>query len=166
MPLVSSGLAEDCPDVIGQKLLIRCCHGWGWTYRLDGNQVGFEDETLAMGEIEVIPERYVEFTTPRCGILGRIERLPSDYRFRRFLAFIMSDGCDFDFTGNIAPSWRVFVGDGKLDLESEWFPILDGETTIAGYGAIGRDSISLDKSLANWQTLSEQVVPGNPLGAP
>ena len=109
-----------------------------------------------MGEIQVVPERYVAYTTPRCGLFGRIEKLPTGYRFNRFLAFIMSDGCDYDFTDNIAPAWRVFVGDGELDLESEWFPILRGESTIAGYGSIGRDSCALDKSEGYRKAVSEQ----------
>ena len=155
-PLIPSGLSESCPDVIGERLLIRCVSGWGWTHRPDGTFQSFEDDTLTAGEIEVIPERYVEFTTPRCGLLGLIEKLPGDYRFRRFLAFIMSDGCDYDFTDNIAPAWRVFVGDGELDLESEWFPVLGGETTIAGYGSVGRDAQSLDRSEARWQSQIDQ----------
>ena len=162
MPLIPSGLSESCPDVLGEQLLIRCTHGWGWTHRPNGSLEAFEDETLAMGEIGIIPERYVEHTTPRCGLLGRIEKLPGDYRFDRFLAFIMSDGCDYDFTDNIAPAWRIFVGDGELDLESEWFPVLGGETTIAGYGSVGRDSESLDRSEASWQTRSEQGAATNP----
>ena len=105
MPLVASGLSENCPNVIGKPLLIRCVHGWGWTHHPNGSLEAFENETLAMGEIEIVPGQYVEYTTPRCGILGRITKLPGDYRFERFLAFIMSDGCDYDFTDNIAPGF-------------------------------------------------------------
>ena len=161
IPLIPSGLAENCPDVIGKRLLIRCCHGWGWTHHPNGTTEIFDDETLDMGEIHIVPERYVEYTTPRCGLLGRIEKLPDGYRFNRFLAFIMSDGCDYDFTDNIAPAWRVFVGDGELDLDSEWFPILGGDSTIAGYGSVGIDSEALDRAEARRKTWSEQAAPLN-----
>ena len=144
-PLIPSGLLEDCPDVIGRKLLIRCCNGWGWTRSGDGERQEFTDEAIINGEIEVIPERYVEFTTPRCGIMGRIERLPGNYRFKKFLAFIITDGCDFDFTDNIAGAWRIFIGDGELDLDHEWFPILRGGLTLSGYGSVGLDSEALDR---------------------
>ena len=136
--------------------MIRCCHGWGWTSRKGGKSEPFTDEALAMGEIHVVPEQYIDFTAPRCGILGRIDKIPGDYQFKRFLAFIMSDGCDYNFTDQIAPVWRVFVGDGELDLESEWFPILRGDSTIDGYGSVGLDSNALDRAEARYKTTSEQ----------
>ena len=68
-----------------------------------------------MGRIEVVPEAYIEFTAPRGGITGRVVQAPAPYEFTRFVAFIMSDGADYDFTGNIAPCWRVIFGNGNLE---------------------------------------------------
>ena len=56
-------------------------------HRPNGISENFDDETLVMGEIQIAPERYVEYTTPRCGLLGRIENLPAGNRFSRFLAW-------------------------------------------------------------------------------
>jgi hypothetical protein len=60
----------------------------------------------------------------------------------------MSDGCDYNFTDNIAPAWRVMLGDGDLDCESAWFPILNGREVYSGYGSVGLDSGWLDQSEA------------------
>ena len=143
-PLPPSGLSENCPDIIGQQLLLRCCNGWGWTHQPNGTQEIFEDSTLFSGDIEIIPEQYVDFTAPRSGFYGHINKLPGDYSFTKFVAFIMTEGCDFDLTDNIAPAWRVFLGDGDLDLDSSWMPILTGEK-IGGYGTIAENSKAHDK---------------------
>ena len=90
-----------------------------------------------------MPEAYVEFRSPKSGIIGRVVTAPAGYRFTRFLAFIMSDGVDHDFTENIAGFWRVMFGDGDLDLESDWFPILGGESTLFGYGIVAQDADGL-----------------------
>jgi len=70
--------------------------------------------------------------------------MPPGYSFKRFVALTMSDGCDYDFTEHIAPAWRVMLGDGEVDYESEWFPILGGEDVYFGYGAIGLNEHYLD----------------------
>ncbi len=59
----------------------------------------------------------------------------------------MSDGCDWDFTENIAPAWRIMFGYGELDYQKEWFPILSGPDVYFGYGAIGRNREMLDHKL-------------------
>lgn len=146
IPMIPSGLSDDCPDVIGQRLMIRCCNGWGWTHSPGGVPQLFDDPNLVAGEIEVIPEQYVAFTTPRCGIAGRVVHCPPGFQLERFVAFIMSDGCDYDFSDNIAPAWRVMVGDGELDCESEWFPTLRGSRVFSGYGSVGCDSEALDRA--------------------
>ena len=51
---------------------------------------------------------------------------------------------------------------GELDLDSEWYPILDGGSTIAGCGSIGRDSEALDRSEAHRRRSSERAVEGIP----
>ena len=112
----------------------------------DGECIGLDDEAVVMGRIEVVPEAYIEFTAPRGGITGRVVQAPAPYEFTRFVAFIMSDGADYDFTGNIAPCWRVIFGNGNLDLETTWFPLLDGDDAILGYGTIGKDEDWLRRS--------------------
>ena len=117
----------------------------------------FEDETLAMGELEIVPEEYVHFTTPRSGIAGRIVWNTGMYSLTRFVAFIMNDGCDYNFTDKIAHAWRVMVGDGGVDYESSWFPIISGPNSYFGYGVIGLDRIWLDRAGTTWHPMSEQV---------
>ena len=156
MPLIPSGLSPTCIDVLGSTLLIQCLQGWGWSHVVDGHHVPFDDEVVAMGRIEVIPESYVEFTAPCCGITGSVPHAPGQYRFTRFVAFIMSDGLDYNFTDHIAPCWRVIFGNGCLDLESAWFPILDGDDTLFGYGTVGKNAEWLRRSGHLFQTKSEQ----------
>ncbi len=145
-PITPSGLAPTCPDVVGTTLLIQCINGWGWTQLVDGELRVLNDPSLLMSRIVIEPEAYVEFTTPRCGITGRVTRKPQGYSFTRFLAFIMSDGINYDFKERIAPCWRVLFGNGDLDLESTWFPTLKGECTIYGYGRVGQDADWLQQS--------------------
>lgn len=145
-PQIPSGLSPTCPDVPGSTLTIQCVHGWGWTQRICGKNTIFDDETLAMELIQVIPEAYVNFPAPRCGITGSVVQIPAPYECGRFLAFIMSDGVDYNFTDNIAPCWQVMFGNGDLDLDSSWFPILAGEETLFGYGIVGQDAEWLQKS--------------------
>ena len=144
MPLVPSGLSPDCPDVIGETLTIRCVSGWGWNLKAEGEISTIESGSILSSEIEVVPERYVDFTGPRCCISGRVTRSPAGYCLERFVAFIMSDGCDYNFTDNIAHSWRVMVGDGELDCDYDWFPILNGRKVYFGFGTVGLDSEWLD----------------------
>lgn len=160
IPLVPSGLSPECPDVLGTPLLIQCLGGWGWTQHIDGKTTSFDDLSFLTSRVEVVPEAYIDFTSPRCGIAGRVVRSPEGYQFTRFLAFIMSDGLDYNFTENIAPAWRVFFGDGDIDLESEWFPILKGEGTLDGYGTVARDLDSLRRSGHLIKNLSEQAADG------
>jgi hypothetical protein len=73
----------------------------------------------------------------------------------------MSDGCDYDFTQNIAPAWRVMLGDGELDYDSEWFPILKGQDVYFGYGSIGLDDHHFALSESRRRQCSEQGAGGN-----
>lgn len=143
IPLIPSGLSTKCPDVIGSTLVIQCEPGWGWSRRGDREGQGFEEFSLQYALVEVVPEAYVEHTTPRGGITGRVVKAPDGYSFTRFVAFIMMDGVDYDFTDNIARAWRVTFGTGELDLESDWFPILAGDDAIFGYGVVAQDEASL-----------------------
>ena len=138
IPLVPSGLSVHCPDVLGKTLVIRGCTGWQWTHHVDGKVVIVTDECLMNAEFDVIPEEYVPFTTPRCGIFGRVATSPL-ISVQQFLAFIMSDGWDYNFTSNIAPIWRVMIGEGSIDMDSEWFPILTGPNVYFGYGTVAAD---------------------------
>ena len=160
-PLIPSGLSPTCPDVLGATLLIQCLHGWGWTQAVGGKTTIFDDEALAMGRVQIIPEAYVDFTAPRCGITGRVVQIPEPYELGRFLAYIMSDGVDYNFTDNIAPCWRVMLGTGDLDLDSTWMPILAGEDTLFGYGTVGQDANWLRRSGHLILSESEQVGGGN-----
>ncbi|QJE94567.1 hypothetical protein [Luteolibacter luteus] len=163
--LVPSGLSLECPDVIGSKLLIQCSPGWGWSHRIDGVGQDLEDPSLQYAVVEVVPEAYVEFTTPRCGITGRVVKAPDGYSFTRFVAFIMLDGEDYDFTENIAGAWRVTFGTGELDLESEWFPILAGDDAIFGYGSIAQDEASLLRSGSVFRYERGEIVRIHPDGS-
>ena len=145
-PMAPSGLSPTCPNILGTTLVVQCLPGWGWTQINKGKHEPFEVHTVTKGQIEIIPEAYVEFTTPRCGITGRVPRATAPYQFRRFVAFIMSDGVDFNFTDQIAPAWWVIFGNGNLDLESTWFPILDGDDALFGYGTVGKDAEYLQRS--------------------
>lgn len=161
IPLIPSGLSPTCFDVLGSTLLIQCLHGWGWSRHVEGKPEIFDDEIVAMGRIEVVPESYVEFTTPRCGITGSVPQAPAQFQFRRFVAFIMSDGVDYNFSDQIAPCWRVIFGNGNLDLDSAWFPILEGEDVLFGYGTVGKNAEWLRQSGHLFQTKIELAVAPN-----
>ena len=148
-PLVPSGLTEQCQDVIGKSLTVRCANGWGWTHNVRGERNSFDDPALVAGHVQIIPEGFIEFTTPRGGMYGKVLVAPKGYNFNRFVAVIMSDGCNYDFNANIAPAWRVMFGDGVLDCDSEWFPILNGPDVYFGYGSIGLNEYFLDASQAS-----------------
>jgi len=159
MPL--SGLSDQCPDVIGTTLVVRCCHGWGWTRHSEKGVEIFSDEVLVSGELEIVPEEYVHFTTPRSGMAGRVIRGFGTYPLTKFVAFIMNDGCDYNFTDNIAQGWRVMLGNGGVDYESEWFPIISGPDSFFGYGVIGLDRIWLDRAGTTWHPMSEHYTDSN-----
>jgi hypothetical protein len=161
VPLTPCGLSPTCPDVLGTALLIQCLRGWGWTQIVEGKTAIFADETLAMGRVQIEPEAYIDFTAPRSGITGRVVQIPAPYELTRFVAYIMTDGVDYNFTDNIAPAWRVILGTGGLDLDSAWIPILAGEDTLFGYGTVGQDADWLRRSGHLFQRQSEQVVPPN-----
>lgn len=145
VPLIPSGLSPECPDVLGQELFIRCEYGWGWQLRENGIADWCQlDEILTSAKLIVIPESYVEFTTPRCGIFGQVISQVPGYQFKHFLALIMSDGVDYDFTDNIADVWRVMLGDGFPDYDSSWFPILGGNYVYFGYGTVARSKEHLE----------------------
>lgn len=143
-PRIPTGLSERCQDALGKPLIIRCKNGWGWSHLVRGGKSFVDDQALLSARLEVVPESFVEFTTPRGGIYGSILSAPPGYSFKRFVALTMSDGCDYDFAEHIAPVWRVMLGDGGVDYESEWFPILGGEDVYFGYGAIGLTEHYLD----------------------
>jgi len=145
-PLVPSGLTEQCQGLIGKSLIVRCVSGWGWTHQVRDEQTIFEDANLIAGHVQVLLEGFIEFRSARGGIYGTVLSAPNGYSLKRFVAVIMSDGCDYDFTDNIAPAWRVMFGDGVLDCESEWFPILNGPDVYFGYGSIGLSERLLDAS--------------------
>lgn len=138
-PLTPSGLAGECRRFLGKPLLLRCVFGWGWTHYVGGEPIHFDDQTLYSSSLWIVPEGFVEFTTRRSGIYGAVLSSPEPYFLKRFVAFTMSDGCDYDFTENIAPCWRVMLGDGALDYDSGWFPLLRGADVYFGYGSIGAD---------------------------
>ena len=163
-----SGLSDQCPDVMGTTLVVRCCHGWGWTRHSEKGMEAFSDDALAMGELVIVPEEYVRFSMPRSGIAGRIIRGIGTYPLTRFVAFIMNDGCDHDFTDNIAHAWRVMVGNGGVDYETEWFPIISGPDSYSGYGVIGLGRDWLDRAGTTWHPMSGQYAGPNqtPLPAP
>jgi hypothetical protein len=98
-----------------------------------------------------LPEGFVEFTTPRSGIHGTVLSAPHPYSLRRFVAFTMTDGCEHDFTDHIAPAWRVMLGDGTLDYDSEWFPILRGKDVYFGYGSVAADEHALALAESRWR---------------
>jgi hypothetical protein len=155
-PLTPSGLAERCYDIIGEPLLLRCVFGWGWSHNLEGHSTPFGDQILFASSLRIMPEGFVEFTTPRSGIYGKVLSSPQPYSLERFVAFTMTDGCDHDFTEHIAPAWRVMLGDGALDYDSEWFPILNGNDVYFGYGSIGRDEHALALAESRRSQSSEQ----------
>lgn len=138
-PLHQSGLTEGCSRFFGKPLLLRCEAGWGWTHKVHGRSSLFDDEALFSSRMRIEPEGFVEFPTPRSGIYGKVIAAPSPYSQERFVAFTMTDGCDYDFYDHIAPAWRVMLGDGILDYDSHWFPILNGNDVCFGYGSIGVD---------------------------
>ena len=106
--------------------------------------------------VDLRPEGFVEFTTPRSGIYGFVTSAPHPFSIQRFLAFTTSMGCDYDFTENTKTGWRVVLGDGDLDYESEWFPILSGKDIYFGYGSIVLNEHYLSKPI------SEQDAAANP----
>jgi hypothetical protein len=145
-PLVMSGLAPDCPDVLGATLLLTCVPGWGWSREHRGVTThGEVSHSLQTSVLFVVPETYVAFTTPRSGLCGCIARGPDGVPWKRFLAFTMSDGCNFNFTDRCAPAWRVMLGAGVPDHESHWFPVLKGEDVYFGYGSIMELPAALSK---------------------
>lgn len=154
-PLTPSGLAAGCRDFIGKPLLLRCEFGWGWSHHLCGHSTPFEDEILFAGRLRILFEGFVEFTTPRSGIYGAVLSAPLPYSFERFVAFTMTDGREHDFTEHIAPAWRVMLGDGALDCDSEWFPILKGKDVYFGYGSIGVDEHAFALAESRWRQSSE-----------
>jgi hypothetical protein len=93
----------------------------------------------------VVPESYVTFTTERSGLYGSIAKGPEGMSWKRFLAFTMSDGCNFNFTDRADAAWRVMLGDGVPDYESHWFPVLKGEDVYFGYGSIMELPAALSK---------------------
>ena len=110
--------------------------------------VPFDDVTLANGQAQLLVDGYVRFTRPRSGIYGRVVSAPVGFIVPRFVAFVMSDGCDFDFTSRVALIWRVMLGDGELDYDAEWFPILKGTEVYFGYGTIGTDESAIERCQA------------------
>ena len=159
--LTPSGLAEGCHNIIGKPLLLRCVFGWGWTHNLGGHFTPFEDQILSVGSLRIMPEGFVVFTTPRSGIYGAVLSSPQPYSLERFVAFTMTDGCDHDFTEHIAPAWRVMLGDGALDYDSEWFPILTGNNVYFGYGSIGADEHAFAIAESRRRQSSEPFGPPN-----
>jgi hypothetical protein len=147
IPLTPSGLSEKAQEQLGKPLVVRCSHGWGWEHCVQGRSIPLVVEALAMGHLRVLPEGFVQFTTPRSGVYGAVLSAPDGYALERFVAFTMCDGCDYDFTEHIAPAWRVILGDGKLDYESSWFPILDGKDVYFGYGTLGLNEQYIDLDL-------------------
>lgn len=139
-PEFPSSLSDGCSDVIGTILALRCENGWGW-YRTpgDGDEL-IEDPRLINALLEIVPQSYVALTRPRSGIAGRVVRAPDGYDFHRFVAVIMSDGCDYDFSGNVAPAWRLWLGDGEIDYVEDKllgrFPTMTGTSVYHGYGSI------------------------------
>lgn len=143
-PLTASGLSEQCQEALGKPLVIRCANGWGWTHRVHGRRAFFEEAALLTAHVHVLPEGFVRFTTPRSGVYGAVLSAPEGYSLTRFVAFTMCDGCDYDFIEHIAPAWRVMLGDGELDYDSEWFPVLGGQDVYSGYGTVGLSEHYLD----------------------
>ena len=139
-PEYPSSLSDDCPDVIGSVLALRCVNGWGWRRNPGTGIESVEDPRLIDALLEIVPEFYVALTRPRSGIAGRVVRAPDGYVFRRFVAVIMSDGCDYDFSSTVASAWRVWLGDGELDYVEDEFlgrvPVMTGAGVYHGYGSI------------------------------
>jgi hypothetical protein len=154
-PLTPSGLAKQCREFIGIPLVLRCEFGWGWSHQVTGHSTPFDDESLVAGTLRLLPEGFVEFTTPRSGIHGTVLSAPHPYSLQRFVAFTMTDGCEHDFAEHIAPAWRVMLGDGTVDYESEWFPILKGLDVYFGYGSIGVDEHALELADSKYRAISE-----------
>jgi mannose-6-phosphate isomerase-like protein (cupin superfamily) len=136
-PRIPTGLSERCRDALGKPLVIRCERGFGWSRFLRGEKTFVDDDALCSAHVQAVPERFIDFIAPRGGIYGSVLTSPPGYSFKRFVALTMSDGCDWDFTEHIASAWRVMLGDGEVDYESEWFPFLNGEDVYFGYGVVG-----------------------------
>ncbi len=135
-PLTDSCIADDCEEVVGLTLTLRCLYGWGWMQQSGRQQASIDDESIVSAEMSVVIDGYVRFTMPRSGIHGHVPNPPNGYSFTRFLVFIMSEGTDYNFTTNVAPAWRVILGDGCPDYESSWFPVMDDPNALYGYGTI------------------------------
>lgn len=135
-PLIDSCLSDDCEDLVGLTLTLRCLYGWGWTQQCAGLQAPIDDEPIITAEMSLVVDGYLRFTMPRSGIHGHVPHPPIGYSFTRFLAFIMSDGTDYNFTARVAQVWRVILGDGRPDYESSWFPVMDDPNALYGYGTI------------------------------
>ena len=136
-----SSLAEETRSCLGGSLRMRCRHGWGWTWK-DGL---FDEEKFTVDDIEIFPESFVEFVVPRAGIFGSVRSPDRSHIFSQFLALVMTDGREFDFTNNVAPSWRIMFGSGSVNYERDWFPVLSSELTIYGFGMIALNSNWLDR---------------------
>lgn len=145
LPLTPSGLAEHTRTFLGHPLIIRCCSGWGWSVKRNGQTESFEDSRLTSADIEVIPDGFVSFRTERGGIYGRVVQGPRSFPISKFLAFTSSDGTEYDFTDKTNTSWRVILADGEPDYDSHWFPLLNGDPCYLGYGFIALSKAHLDK---------------------
>lgn len=165
-PRIPTGLSERCQDALGKPLIIRCAAGWGWSHQVRGQEAFVDDQALFSAHLQVLPESFVEFTTPRGGLFGSVLSKPPGYSFKRFVALPMSDGCDHDFTEHIASTWRVMFGDGGVDYESAWFPILGGEDVYFGYGTIGLNEhyLDLDTLRRRKEAAAANVCPKKPQG--
>ena len=51
----------------------------------------------------------------------------------------------------MGPGGRLLLGDGEVDYETEWFPILGGQDVYFGYGAIGLNEHYLDLDRQRWR---------------
>ncbi|MDB2687328.1 hypothetical protein N9Y42_08960 [Mariniblastus sp.] len=105
----------------------------------------FNEKAFTADDIEIFPESFVEFLVPRAGIFGSVRSPDPSHTFSQFLALVMTDGREFDFTNNVAHQWRFMFGSGGVDFERNWFPVLSGESTIYGFGMIALNSILLDR---------------------
>ena len=139
--VVPSSLAEETRSFLGGSLRMRCCHGWGWTWHGEL----FNENAFTADDIEIFPESFVEFLVPRAGIYGSVRSPDPSHTFSQFLALVMTDGREFDFTRNVAHQWRFMFGSGGVDFERNWFPVLSCEHTIHGFGIIALNSTLLDR---------------------
>ena len=139
--MTPSSLAEETLSCLGGSLRMRCCHGWGWTWKGEL----FDEKYFTVNDIEIFPESFVEFLVPRAGIFGSVRSPDRSHTFSQFLALVMTDGREFDFTNNVAHHWRFMFGSGGVDFERNWYPVLSSELTIYGFGMIALNSNWLDR---------------------